>query len=451
MQLLMIEDERILRVSLQDELSERGYEVHAFEDPLPALKFFSQNPVPIVISDIRLPHMDGIEVLSRIKAMDPDTSVILMTGYAEVSVAVEAMKKGAFDFLTKPFDMEELIIRLERACDLLVLRQENVRLRQTVTGTSLIGESEVIGQLRNSIETASSSDLTVLLTGETGTGKDLTAELIHNASSRSRRPFVKIACAQYSSTVLESELFGHVQGAFTGATRKKKGKFSLAPGGTVYLDDADDISPEIQVKLLRVLDEKIVEPVGSLQGTKVDIRIIASTKKDLTELIQRGRFRDDLYYRLNAFPIKLPPLRQHKEDIPALVRRFWDQMGHPEKSLTDDALLAAQAHSWPGNVRELKNITSRLALSCPTNLVSARDFPAELQEKDNERDEAGPETFVEVMASMERKILSEALRVAGGNQSKAARNLGMKLSTFRDRIARHTLSTNPAEQDNECD
>jgi DNA-binding NtrC family response regulator len=445
MQLLMIEDESILRISLQDELRERGYEVHAFADPLPALKFFSQSPVPIVISDIRLPNIDGIEVLSRIKAMDPDTSVILMTAYGEVSVAVEAMKKGAFDYLTKPFDMEELIIRVERACDLIVLREENLRLRQTATGTSLIGKSEAIRMLRNSIETASNSDLTVLLTGKTGTGKDLTAELIHNASPRSRRPFVKIACAQYSSTVLESELFGHVQGAFTGATRKKKGKFSLAPGGTVYLDDVDDISPEIQVKLLRVLDEKILEPVGSLQEIQVDIRIIASTKKDLTEMIRSGRFRDDLFYRLNAYPIKLPPLREHKEDIPLMVRYFWDHLGHPERSLTDDALQAAQAHDWPGNVRELKNITSRLALSCPTNLVSKRDFPAELQEKDNEKDEATPETFVEIMASMERKILSEALRDAGGNQSKAARRLGMKLSTFRDRIARHTISTNPAD------
>ena len=227
MQLLMIEDENILRITLQDELTERGYEVHSFEDPLPALKFFSKTPVPIVISDIRLPHMDGIQVLSRIKAMDPDTTVILMTAYGEISIAVEAMKKGAFDYLTKPFDMEELIIRLDRACDLIILREENLRLRQTVTGTSLIGESEAIRLLTKSIETASNSDLTVLLTGETGTGKDLTAELIHNASPRARHPFVKIACAQYSSTVLESELFGHVQGAFTGATRKKKGKFSV--------------------------------------------------------------------------------------------------------------------------------------------------------------------------------------------------------------------------------
>jgi len=443
----MIEDENILRITLQDELTERGYEVHSFDDPLPALKFFSQTPVPIVISDIRLPNLDGIEVLSRIKTMDPDTTVILMTAYGEISIAVEAMKKGAFDYLTKPFDMEELIIRLDRARDLKELREENVRLRQTVTGTSLIGESEAMHLLRNSIETASNSDLTILLTGETGTGKDLTADLIHNASPRSRHPFVKIACAQYSSTVLESELFGHEQGAFTGATRKKKGKFSLAPKGTVYLDDVDDISPEIQVKLLRVLDEKIVEPVGSLQEMPVDIRIIASTKKDLNELIRKGRFRDDLFYRLNAYPIKLPPLREHKEDIPLLVRYFWDQMGHPEKSLGEDALQTVQAYNWPGNVRELKNITSRLALSCPTKLVSSENLPSELHKKDREKDTAKPETFAEIMASMERKILLEALHNAGGNQSKAARNLGMKLSTFRDRIAKHTVSSDPLDKE----
>jgi DNA-binding NtrC family response regulator len=446
MQLLMIEDEDILRISLQDELKERGYEVHSFDDPLPALKFFSQSPLPIVVSDIRLPHMDGLEVLSRIKTIQPDTAVILMTAFGEISTAVEAIKKGAFDYLTKPFDMEELIIRLERACNLKELREENVRLRETLAGNNLIGESESVQLLRNSIETASNSNLTVLLTGETGTGKDLTAELIHVASPRSRRPLVKIACAQYSSTVLESELFGHEQGAFTGATRKKKGKFSLAPQGTVYLDDVDDISLEIQVKLLRVLDEKIVEPVGSLQQIPVDIRIICSTKKDLTELIQQGRFRDDLYYRLNAYPINLPPLREHKEDIPLLVRYSWDRMGHPEMSLTEDALKAMGSFNWPGNVRELKNIAARLAVSCPSNLVSKEDLPAELREEHLVRPTAKPETFMEIMASMERKILAEALSRASGNQSKAARNLGMKLSTFRDRIARHTISTDPADK-----
>jgi two-component system response regulator AtoC len=200
------------------------------------------------------------------------------------------------------------------------------------------------------------------------------------------------------------------------------------------------------VKLLRVLDEKIVEPVGSLQQIPVDIRIICSTKKDLTELIQQGRFRDDLYYRLNAYPINLPPLREHKEDIPLLVRYSWDRMGHPEMSLTEDALKAMGSFNWPGNVRELKNIAARLAVSCPSNLVSKEDLPAELREEHLVRPTAKPETFMEIMASMERKILSEALSRAGGNQSKAARNLGMKLSTFRDRIARHTISTDPADK-----
>ena len=449
MQLLMIEDEKILRITLRDELKERGYEVHAFEDPVQALEFFSRSPLPIVVSDIRLPHMDGLEVLSRIKAMQPDTTVILVTAYGEISAAVEAMQKGAFDYLTKPFDMEELIIRLERACALKELREENVRLRESLAGNSLIGESEVIQLLSNSIETAAGGNLTVLLTGETGTGKDLTAGLIHEASSRSSRPFVKIACAQYSSTVLESELFGHEQGAFTGATRKKKGKFCLAPQGTVYLDDVDDLTAETQVKLLRVLDEKVVEPVGSLQEIPVDIRIIASTKKDLTELIRQGRFRDDLFYRLNAYPIELPPLREHKEDIPLMVRFFWDRMGHPEKSLTNDALKKMEDHHWAGNVRELKNLVSRLALSCPSNLVSSEDLPVELGKQDPGKVAAKPETFTEIMASMERKILSEALQSAGGNQSKAARSLGMKLSTFRDRIAKHTIPADPHDRRDE--
>jgi len=441
MRILIIEDENILRVSLQDELKEHGYEVFAFEDPVQALEAFARSPVHIVLTDIRLPRINGLEVLSRVKAMHPDTTVILMTAFGEVATAVEAMKRGAFDYLTKPFDLDELTILLKRVCDLKQLQEENARLRQTVSGPCLIGDSEPISRLRNAIETAARSDLTVLLTGETGTGKDLTAQLIHlhPVNPRARHPYVKISCAQYSRTVLESELFGHEQGAFTGATRKKKGKFSIAHQGTVYLDDVDDLTPDVQVKLLRVLDEKIVEPVGSLQQVSVDIQIIASTKKNLMQLVREGCFRDDLFYRLNAYPIQVPSLHEHKEDIALLVRRNLDKLGHPEKTLADDALRALEEYEWPGNVRELKNIVARLALSCPSHCVTLEQLPAELKGLPDTPQQT-TRNFDEIIAATERHLLTEALEKADGNQSQAARILGMKLSTFRDRLAKHEIS-----------
>ncbi|MEW6441544.1 MAG: sigma-54 dependent transcriptional regulator [bacterium] len=440
MRVLIIEDEAILRVSLQDELREHGYEVDAFEDPVAAMESFRSSPAPIVISDLRLPRMSGMALLSRIKSLQPETIVILMTAYGEVSTAVEAMKKGAYDYLTKPFDLDELVLLLERACDVSRLREENERLRQQTGEPCLIGDSEPMSLLRNAIETAARSDLTVLLTGETGTGKDLSAQLVHRhpASRRAKHAFVKISCAQYSQTVLESELFGHEQGAFTGATRKKKGKFLLAHQGTVYLDDVDDLSPEIQVKLLRVLDEKVVEPVGSLQQIPVDIRIIASTKKDLSLLIRERRFRDDLLYRLNAYPVRIPSLREHKEDIALLLRNFWDRAGHPDRTLTEGALRALEGHRWPGNVRELRNLAGRLALSCRSALVTKQDIPAEIAGAAEDR-EPQARTFDEIIAATERDLLSVALQEASGNQSQAARILGMKLSTFRDRLTRHAI------------
>jgi DNA-binding NtrC family response regulator len=381
MQVLIVEDEEILRASLLEMLRGHGIEAHAFEKPAQALEFYSRSPVPIVISDICPPSMSGIEFLCRIRAIDPDTAVILMTALEELSNAVEAMKKGAFGYLRKPLDVNELIVLLKRAMYLRQIREENERLRKNLAGASMIGESAVVSLLRNSIQTAASSDLTVLLAGETGTGKDLAARIIHETSVRSGHPFVKISCSRYSSTVLESELFGHGPETLPDASQGENGKFALAHQGTVYLDDVDDLTPDIQMRLLRVLDDKIVEPVGSIEETPVDVRIIASTRKDLTGLAYQGRFREDLFLRLNAYPILLPPLRQHKEDIPVLVRSFWDRMGHPEKTLTEDGLRILEDYPWPGNVRELKNVVEMLAVSCRSQVVTREELPARLTQE----------------------------------------------------------------------
>jgi DNA-binding NtrC family response regulator len=392
MQVLIVEDEEILRASLLDILRDHGIEACAFEEPVQALEFYSRSPVPIVISDVCLPLMSGMELLCRIKAIDPDTAVILMTALEELSNAVEAMKRGAFDYLTKPLDMNELIVLLKRAMYLRQIREENERLRKTLAGTSIIGESDIISLLRNAIQTAASSDLTVLLAGETGTGKDLAAQIIHEASARSGHRFVKISCSRYRSDVQESELLGIEPGTFADASRGKKGKLALAHRGTVYMDDVEDLTPDVQGDLVRVLDEKITEAVGSIEEIPADIRIIVSTKKNLTKLTQRGRFREGLYSRMNAYPIELPPLRAHKEDIPVMVRYFWDKMGYPKKTLTEDALRILEEYPWPGNVRELKNVVEMLALSCLSEVVTREDLPARLKHGFDEQPTIRPES-----------------------------------------------------------
>ena len=385
MQVLIVEDEETSRDSLLNLLRDQGIEACGFGDPAQALEFYTRSPVPIVISDICTSGMSGIEFLCRIKAVDPDTAVILVAALEELSGAVEALKKGAFDYLTKPPDINELIVLLERAMYLRQIREENKSLRKNLAGASMMGESAVVSFVRNAIQTAASSDLPVLLAGETGTGKDLAARIIHETSARFGHPFVKISCSRYSSTVLGSDLFGHEPGTFSDTSQGKKGMFPLAHQGTVYLDDVDDLTPDIQRRLLGLLDDKIVEPVGSIEETSADVRIIASTKKDLTGLAYQGRFREDLCLRLSAYPVLLPPLRQHKEDIPVFVRSFWDRMGHPEKTLTEDGLRILEDYPWPGNVRELKNVVEMLAVSCRSQVVTGEELPARLTQESEGR------------------------------------------------------------------
>ena len=381
MQVLIVEAEEVLRADLLKTMGDRGIEAYAFEEPLRALEICARSSVPIVISSICPSSMSGIEFLSRVKAIDPDIAVILLTALEEISNAVEAMRKGAFDYLIKPLDVNQLIVSLNRAVHLRQIREENLRLRRSLAGTSMIGESAVVSLLRNSIRTAASCDLPVLLSGETGTGKDLAARMIHETSARSGHPFVKISCSRCSSTVIEDELFGREAGTLQDAGREVKGKVLLAHEGTVYLDDVDDLTPDIQRRVLRLLDHKVIEPVGSLEATPVDVRIIASAKRDLAELAYQGRFQEDLCLRLSSYCIMLPPLRRYKEDIPLFVRSFWDRMGHPQKTLTEDGLRILEDYPWPGNVRELKNVVEMLAVSCRSHVVTGEDLPRRLTQE----------------------------------------------------------------------
>ncbi|HDI00705.1 MAG TPA: sigma-54-dependent Fis family transcriptional regulator, partial [Firmicutes bacterium] len=360
MRVLLVEDDRVARVPLRDDIAEAGYDVDEAGSAEEALELLGKKGYDVVVTDLRMPGMDGIELLERIKAESPDTEVIVITAYGTVRTAVRAMKLGAYEYLTKPFDNEELLLLLERIRRMREVMEENVRLRRRLEERyrleDMVGKGHKMQEVFRLIRTVASSDSTVLLQGETGTGKELAAHAIHELSPRRDGPFVKVSCAALSRELLESELFGHVKGAFTSAVKDKPGKFELADGGTIFLDEVDDIPLELQVKLLRVLQEREFERVGGTRTIRVDVRVIAATKVDLLERVRRGLFREDLYYRLNVVPIRLPPLRERKEDVPLLMEHFLRKLGAEGRiEMTPEAMKLLMDYDWPGNVRELEN------------------------------------------------------------------------------------------------
>lgn len=446
--IIIVDDEDILRISLKDDLLDAGYRVKDFRNPEDALRSVEKQPVDVVITDIKMPRMDGLELLSRIKQLQPDAQVIVMTAYSSVDSAVEAMKKGAYDYIAKPFKIDELFLRLERIAELRSVKQENRHLSSTLashyTLNSFVGKSEAVQQIRELVETVADSPTTVLITGETGTGKELLANIIHFNSNRRTKPLVKVSCAVLSREIFESELFGHEKGAFTGAAQQKKGRFELADGGTLYLDDVDDIPLELQVKLLRVLQEQEFERVGGTQTIRVDVRVIASTKADLKKLVAEGKFREDLYYRLNVFPIHLAPLRERQEDIPLLVEHFCKEMA-PESEIVfrPEVINCLTLYSWPGNVRELKNIVERLILLSRGEEVDLAKIPLEILEPDGVAPEVciGRKPLNEVMEDIEVNLIRRALQISGWNQNRAAELLGLPPSTLRTKMSKYKINT----------
>jgi len=436
--ILIVDDEQVVRDSLVHWFTEEGYEVEAAETAPEALARLAGRDTDLVIADIRMPGMDGMELLDKIKAEQLDSGVIMMTGYASVDTAVRALKHGAFDYITKPFDPDDLSVVVRNALEQQKLRRENRMLRQqlseTYALTELIGQSEAMRKVREQIETVAGVDSTVLIEGESGTGKELVARAVHRLSPRRYNPMVVVHCGALTETLIESELFGHEKGAFTGAQYRKKGKFEAAMGGTVFLDEIADISLKTQTDLLRVLQEREIVRVGGTQSIHVDFRSIAATNRNLTEMVREGRFRSDLFYRLNVFTIHLPPLRDRHGDVPLLATYFLDkyskQMNRKFTGFDRAALDLLISHQWPGNVRELENIVERAVVVGREPLVRVHDLAV------SHPHESADDWSLD---SLERKHIVRVLEDFGWNQTQAAKALGIDRVTLYHKIRRYGL------------
>ena len=446
LKIMIVEDEKILRVSLRDTLMNAGYFVEAFENPTLAIENMKHNYYNVVISDIKMPQMNGLELLKYIKSEYPDLNVIIMTAYSSIEAAVDAMKSGAYDYISKPFKMDELLFKLRRIEEIEDIKQEKKQLQEkieTVINTSkFIGSSQVSNSILNNINIVANSNTTILITGETGTGKELIANIIHNNSNRKNKPFVKVSCAILSREVFESELFGHTKGSFTGAFKDRIGRFEQANGGTIYLDDIDDVPLDLQVKLLRVLQEREFERVGGNETIKIDIRCVASTKANLLQLVKEGKFREDLYYRLNVFPIHIPPLRERKSDIKELIDFYFDYFSPTRKIQIEENLLNYMLdYVWPGNVRELKNIVERLFLMSQTSKLDSSILPVEMIQNSNHKVEYdfGKIPLDEQVANYEIDLIKKALKFVNFNKSKAAEFLKIPLSTLRSKMEKYHI------------
>ncbi|MCW5829484.1 MAG: sigma-54-dependent Fis family transcriptional regulator [Deltaproteobacteria bacterium] len=449
--ILTVDDEDLIRWSLKERLSAAGYEVHEAETGARAVSQ-CESGVDLVLLDYQLPDTDGLTLLGKIKTLDPDILVILMTGHTSVETAVEAMKQGAYDYVNKPFNLDEIEMLVAKALETTRLRREVKALRQGVNGTygfdQIIGESPAMHSVKELLQRiAASPGSTVLLTGESGTGKDLAAKAIHYNSSRADGPFMNITCSTIAETLLESELFGHEKGAFTDAKGQKKGLLELSHGGTVFLDEIGEISPALQAKLLRFLEDRTLKRVGGHADIRVDVRVVAATNRNLEEAVQKREFREDLYYRLRVLPVALPPLRERRGDIPLLLNFYIDRFNHEfrrnVKGVTPEALKALEAHNWPGNIREFKNAVERAMLLTTNDTLGPEDFlmlaPRQAAEPGAFRLPADGIRLEDV----ERDLVRQALDLAKGNQTRAAALLGMNRDQIRYRIEKFGFDKPP--------
>jgi len=441
--ILVVEDNDTMRLGIEESLRREGYEVFAFDNGPDAINAFIQNSSQIAIIDLKMKPMDGNEVLAKIKELSPITETLMISAFGTVETAVNSMQKGASDFLTKPFSPDELRIRVknlfikfEREQKLENLIEHNRLLNEELqTGFSdIIGESKPIKEVFTLINQVASNDTTVLIQGESGTGKELVARAIHKNSNRADKPFIKVNCGALNDNLLESELFGHEKGAFTGAIRLKKGRFELANTGTLFLDEIGDVSPSMQVKLLRVLQESEFERVGGESTIKTDVRIITSTNRDLPKLINEEKFRDDLYYRLSVIPIQLPALRERKEDISLLVsfflKKLADKMRQSVKTVDVEEMKLLQEYSWPGNIRELENLIERLVVICPNKKIEFELIARHLTGKSSLSNGTDNLPLEEALYNFEKNLIQQAMKKVDGVKNRAAKLLGINTSAL---------------------
>lgn len=456
--IIVVDDEQSLRQVLEMVFREEGYDVRTAFNGIQALDLLGEAPADVVLTDVRMPDMDGIELLRRLRDRDPDIGVVLMTAHSSVETARDAFKLGADDFIEKPFDLEELKVIIAKTIEKRHLVSENRAFKraQRERGNigNIIGNSAKMMAIFQMIETVAEVQSTVLVTGESGTGKELVARAIHNLSSRAEKPFISINCGAFTETLLESELFGYKKGSFTGAYADRKGLFEAANGGTIFLDEIGEMSPAMQVKLLRVLQERRVRPVGAHDEVTVDARVIAATNRDLKRMSEEGSFREDLYYRISVIPIDLPPLRERKEDIPALIDHFvrkYCELSGKDLTVSPKTAQILENYAWHGNVRELEHTIERAVALERSSEIQPEQLPTHITNYNPERIRSEfslPDEGIDLMGhleNLEKTYVVEALRRTGGNQTKAAELLKMPVRSLRHLLDKHSIRSLSAQ------
>ena len=442
--ILFVDDDRQILSIVEQFLGRCGFNVTTESDGRKAIEMVQQNHFSVVFTDLIMPEISGMELLKQIKKASPETEVIVVSGYGTIEAAIEAMKLGSYDFLQKPINFDRFRILIERILEKQKLKEENqlirTRLKERYKYDELVGMSSKMQDIYQTIDKISFSSPTVLIEGESGTGKELTANVIHNNSDRRRGPFIPLNCGAISESLLERELFGHLKGAFTGASKDSIGLFKAADGGTIFLDEIGEVSPSVQVSLLRVLQEKKVRPVGDTRETEVDVRVIAATNKNLEEAIRLKSFREDLYYRLNVISITMPPLRDIREDIPLLVSHLIKKHNRPGSTtvpeVNPEAMAILMGYRWPGNVRQLENVIERAFALGITDVIDVNDLPADITRQSDKR---VPLNVDYNLKTLEVKTIRQALEKAGGNKAEAAKLLGINTTTVYRKMAKYHI------------